>query len=243
MKVLRRVFFGLLLVTLAAALSIAFLRGWGLLLRPHEADPAAWEMWGVDVSSYQGVVDWTKLAEQGVDFAFIKATEGSSLRDSCYETNWSEAEQAGVLRGAYHFFSYDSAGEDQADNFIRTVPRTEGALPPVVDIEFYGSYLDEPLAAEEVRPILDALLERLEAHYGQRPILYATERSYRLYIRGRYEAYPLWVSMPVLAPIWRPWTFWQYSHSGYLSGYSGVEEKIDFNVFRGTAEELRQFCR
>lgn len=81
-------------------------------------------------------MDWTALSNQGVSFAFIKATEGSSLQDVRFAENWEGALAAGVRPGAYHFFSYDSPGEQQAENFIRTVPVTEGALPPVVDIEF-----------------------------------------------------------------------------------------------------------
>ena len=73
-----------------------------------------------------------------MDFAFLKATEGSSLQDVRFAQNWANAQAAGVRVGAYHFFSYDSPGETQADNFISAVPVTPGALPPVVDIEFYG---------------------------------------------------------------------------------------------------------
>lgn len=74
-------------------------------------------MFGVDVSTYQGDVDWPALRAQGVDFAFIKATEGSSLQDRQFSANWENAQAAGVRVGAYHFFSYDSPGETQADQF------------------------------------------------------------------------------------------------------------------------------
>ena len=123
----------------------------------------------MDVSSYQGEVDWPVLAEQGVDFAFIKATEGSLLQDRRFaaQLGWSGGGRS--AGGSYHFLSYDSPGETQADNFIAAVPVTEGALPPVVDIEFYGEYLDTPPEKERVRAILDPLLERLEAHYGVKP--------------------------------------------------------------------------
>lgn len=223
-----------------AALFLLFLilRTSGGLLFWYETAPKTYEVFGVDVSSYQGEVDFDTLREQKVRFAFIKATEGSSMRDGCFAVNWTGAAEAGVKAGAYHFFSYDSPGETQTDNFIGAVPITEGALPPVVDIEFYGSYLQTPKDAESVRPILDALLTRLEEHYGQKPILYVTERSYRLYVRGRYQDYPLWVSFPMVEPFWRNWTFWQYSHHAEMDGYRGTENYIDLNVFRGTAEQL-----
>ena len=238
MKRIRRIALGLLILLTAAVAALALLRWRGLLLLPQEPTPQVWEVFGVDVSAYQGEVDWVRLAEQGVDFAFCKATEGSGYADATFPRNWAGAQAAGVMVGAYHFFSYDSPGETQADNFIAQVPVTPGALPPVVDIEFYGDKLQNPPEREEVRAILDPLLERLEAHYGQKPILYVTYRSYALYIRGEYRDYPLWVSRPLLAPLDKAWTFWQYSHSARLEGYRGSEERIDLNVFRGSMEEL-----
>lgn len=222
------------------ALIVAFgvLRWQGLLLFPNETHPTRWEAWGVDVSSYQGEVDWDELRRQGVEFAFIKATEGSGSTDDYFQENWANAESAGILRGAYHFFSYDSAGETQAENFIAQVPVTAGALPPVVDIEFYGDKAQDPPDREAVKDILIPLLERLESHYGQKPILYATYRTYRLYLQGEFEDYPLWMTRPIFAPVDKDWTFWQYSHSARLDGYQGKEERIDLNVFRGSREEL-----
>ena len=228
----------LVLLLLAGLFTFGFLRLQGWLLFPQEATPSQWEIFGVDVSSYQGEVDWAVLASQGVDFAFIKATEGSSLVDRRFAQNWANARTAGVMVGAYHFFSYDSPGETQADNFIAQVPAVEGALPPVVDIEFYGDKLQNPPSREEVRAILKPFLSRLEGHYGQKPILYVTYRSYNWFIKGDYEGYPLWVTRPLLAPLSKDWTFWQYSHSARLEGYTGDEERIDLNVFRGNMEEL-----
>lgn len=217
----------------------AFLRWRGLLLFWNEAEPKAYKVFGVDVSSYQGDVDWHSLAAQGVDFAFIKATEGSGHQDSYFAENWAEASVAGIPAGAYHFFSYDSSGQTQAENFIAAVPLTEGMLPPVVDIEFYGDYLAAPKAAESVQPELQIMLHILEAHYGCKPILYVTRESYRLYVEGRFEGYPLWHTLPIFAPFWRDWTFWQYSHHAQMEGYVGKEKYIDLNVFRGTKEELK----
>lgn len=239
MKRLWKVLKYLLATLLAVILLFGFLRWMGLLLFPQEPAPRAWEVFGVDVSAYQGEVDWYSLAGQGVKFAFIKATEGSGYSDRYFEQNWAGAQEAGVLAGAYHFFSYDSPGETQAENFIAQVPMTVGVLPPVVDIEFYGDKLRDPPDREEVKAILDPLLERLEEHFGQKPILYVTYRSYQLYIKGEYADYPLWVSRPLVAPVDKDWTFWQYSHSARLEGYVGSEERIDLNVFRGSLEDLQ----
>ena len=81
LRVLGRLFLALLFLAVAALVTLGLLRWRGLILLPDEADPDEWEVFGVDVSSYQGEVDWPVLAEQGVDFAFIKATEGSLPQD------------------------------------------------------------------------------------------------------------------------------------------------------------------
>lgn len=244
-KLCRLVLRLLLVVILLAALvagSVALLRWQGHILMSHESDPEEWEVFGVDVSTYQGKVDWEELAAQGVDFAFIKATEGSSLQDVRFAENWAGAQAAGIRPGAYHFFSYDTPGQQQAENFIRTVPVTAGALPPVVDIEFYGSYLEHPADRETARAILDPLLDALEAHYGVKPILYATYRSYQLYLSGgAYDDYPLWMSSPGVSPLLWDWDFWQYSHSGHLEGYDGHQQWIDFDIFRGSKADFDAF--
>lgn len=242
LRALGRLLLALLLLAAAALAALGLLRWRGLILLSHEADPEQWELFGVDVSSYQGNVDWAVLAGQGVEFAFIKATEGSILQDRQFAANWAGAAEAGVRAGAYHFLSYDSPGDTQADNYIATVPVTEGALPPVVDIEFYGKYLEEPPEKAHVKAILDPLLERLEEHYGVKPILYATYRSYQLYLSGReYQDYPLWISSPLVAPLLHDWDFWQYSHAARLEGYQGREQRIDLNVFRGSRKAFDAF--
>lgn len=241
-RILGRLLLLAAVLAVLAALALAFLRWRGLILMPHEADPEEWQVFGVDVSTYQGQIDWPVLAEQGVDFAFIKASEGSGLRDVRFAENWAGAQAAGIRPGAYHFFSYDSPGEGQAENFIAAVPVTPGALPPVVDIEFYGPYLEEPAGAERVKAILDPLLERLEAHYGVKPILYVTYRSYYRYIAGGgYGDYPIWCSSPTVFPLVPGWDFWQYSHSAELEGYYGTQRRIDLNIFRGSQAEFERF--
>ena len=242
LRVLGRQLLALLCLAAAALAALWLLRWRGLILLSHEANPEQWEVFGVDVSAYQGNVDWAVLAEQGVDFAFLKATEGSLLQDRQFAANWAGAAEAGVRAGAYHFLSYDSPGDTQADNFIAVVPVTEGALPPVVDIEFYGEYLEEPPEKEHVRSILDPLLERLEEHYGVKPILYVTYRSYYRYIAGGgYGDYPIWCSSPTIFPLVAGWDFWQYSHSARLPGYDGDQDRIDLNIFRGSRADFARF--
>ena len=206
-------------------------------------DIHAWryQVRGVDVSNYQGEIDWTVLAGQGIDFAFIKATEGSTFQDKKFGYNLAQAYETDLRVGAYHFFSYDSSGETQAENFINTVPKLDNLLPPVIDIEFYGDKDHNPPSRQQTESILRPLLETLEQHYGKKPIIYAVEKSYDLYISGDYQEYPIWIRDVIEKPVLsdgRQWTFWQYCARKTLKGYKGEERFIDMNVFAGTLEEL-----
>lgn len=203
-------------------------------------------MRGVDVSSYQGEIDWSLLNGQKIHFAFIKATEGSSHLDSTFHKNWDGANATPMKVGAYHFFSFDSPGDSQAENFIHNVPLKEGTLPPVVDVEFYGGNERNPPDPTMVRSELRTMLDRLETHYECKPILYATGQSYELYLQGNFDDYLLWIrdvlKMPNL-PDGRKWDFWQYSNRGRLKGYTGSKKYIDLNVFQGTMNQLEALCQ
>ncbi len=242
-----RIFGTLLLLLLLAALLLGgagayliYTRRWVL----NDPDPARYPVSGVDVSRYQGNIDWDVLAQQEVTFAFIKATEGSSYQDPCFQYNWEAAQDSGIYVGAYHFFSFESEGATQAQNFIDTVGELEGSLPPVVDLEFYGEYSDHPLSKKETRKILDDLLYALEDYYGVKPIIYTTTRAYCQYLLGgAYGEYPLWMRNTYLNPFLVDWEFWQYSDQGHMEGYDGKQADhrevcIDLNVYRGSLEEF-----
>lgn len=214
---------------------------WSGVLWPGRLFAGGYETRGVDVSSYQGEIDWEVLSGEGIDFAYIKATEGSSYVDERFADNWRGAQGTDLLVGAYHFMSFESSGERQAEHVISTVPA--GAdLPVAVDVEFYGDYFASPPSRAEVDAILGPLLERLEQHYGVAPVIYATPEAYGRYISGQYADSPIWIRS-VLAPPHldddRDWAFWQYSHRDRLRGYDGEERYIDMNVFAGDLEELR----
>lgn len=208
---------------------------------PSETD---YPIRGVDVSYYQGEIDWDILAKEGIDFAFIKATEGSSHIDTRFRENWERAGKTGLKRGAYHFFSFESEGAAQAEHFISVVPKENGMLSPVVDIEFYGNRFHNKPDVEETRKQLQVFLDVLEAYYGVKPLIYATESSYSTYIRGAFDGYPLWIRNMYFSPnIGMPgkWTFWQYDSEAKLQGYSGEDEHIDLNVFYGSEKEWIKF--
>ena len=118
---------------------------------------------GVDLSEYQAEVDMEALAGQNIQFIYMKATEGSSYSDSRFRQNWENAEAAGIPAGAYHFFSFDSPGKQQAVNYVNTVGDLKGKLIPAVDVEFYAGKRDDPPPAEEVAALLHPGLEQIVA--------------------------------------------------------------------------------
>lgn len=221
-------------VLLSAGLVCAYLNG---IFIPNQIRARHYEVRGADVSSYQGDIDWQVLAAQDIQFAYIKATEGSGYADPQFQRNWTDAHQTNLAVGAYHFFSYDSAGATQAENFINTVPVLANDLPPAVDVEFYGDKEKNLPEKGSVKQELQTMLDALEAHYGRKPVIYATEKSYRLYIMGEFEDYDLWIRSVVTAPRTDSWTFWQYTDRVKLDGYNGKEQFIDINVFSGTQQE------
>lgn len=238
----KRMLLALAAVLVTAALALLFYTG---RLQFNYPSDAAYPIRGVDVSAYQGEIDWPTLAGQGIDFAFIKATEGSKFVDERFSFNWENAAETNLRIGAYHFFSFDSPGSTQAENFIRTVDDREDMLPPVVDVEFYGKYRRQrPEDIAGVREELHTMLEMLTQAYGVRPILYVTRASYDLLIAGEFAEYDIWFRNILRAPRLsdgREWVFWQYSDRGRLEGYDGVEKFIDLNVFYGSKEKFESY--
>lgn len=204
--------------------------------RPNRPSLDEYPVRGVDVSHYQGEIDFRRLAEQGMSFAFIKATEGASYVDERLNENLAAVAESPLRAGFYHFFSYDSSGAAQAENFIAHVPAGENMLPPVIDVEFYGGYRLRPADRDAVVPELRAMVDALEARYGVKPILYCTLRAYRLYVREAFDDCDLWIRSVYSSPrLDRGWTFWQYTDRAELDGYSGEERFIDLNAFAGDA--------
>lgn len=224
-------------IALIAASSAA-----ALLFSTAKVNKAKYPVFGVDVSNYQGDINWQELEAQNVSFAFIKATEGSGHTDEAVRRNLDRAAETGIKVSAYHFFSFDSAGETQAENFISSVGRDEIDMPPVIDIEYYGDKRRNKPSKAEAESILKPLLSELESYYGVKPIIYTTLPVYFRYVRGSFSDYPLWIRSVNFEPDLMDWKFWQYSDKGTLTGYDGDEEHIDFNVYNGSAEEFdREF--
>lgn len=199
--------------------------------------PAHHPVHGIDVSRYQGDIDWRKVGRSGVAFAFIKATEGADFTDPMFAANWRGAARAGVPRGAYHFYYLCRPAAEQARWFIAQVPRSRGALPPVLDIEWnYQSRTcrlrPDP---ERVRAEIRAFQSIVGAHYGQRPILYTSVDFWRDNELWKLGGEEFWLRSVAGHPrdIYRgqSWSFWQYTGTGIVPGISG---KADLNAFAGS---------
>ncbi|WP_377298162.1 GH25 family lysozyme [Rhizobium sp. SGZ-381] len=198
---------------------------------------------GVDVSRWQGDIDWAKLRSQGANFVYIKATDGGDHLDPMFRQNWRGADAAGIKRGAYHFFYWCRVASEQAAWFIRNVPRDPNALPPVIDVEYNGdSSCKRRLSPEKVREKMQVFMDLLERHYGKRPVIYTAPDFYADNLRGAFQDYPFWLRAVAQHPSkvypGRRWLFWQYSGSGLSQGVSG---KIDLNVFHGSEEEWHRW--
>ncbi|MEQ8706578.1 MAG: GH25 family lysozyme [Phaeodactylibacter sp.] len=197
-----------------------------------------YEVHGIDVSHYQADIDWNVVAAQGVQFAFVKASEGMTLIDTLFCENWFELKEANIRRGAYHFFRPRTPVFEQAMNFQTTVKIESSDLPPVLDVEV----LDGVSKVELVSSVL-TWLYLTEIHYGVKPILYTNLKFYNKYLAGHFDEYPLWIARysrrePTLA-CGREWQFWQYGNRGSLEG---IEGPVDFNVFQGDLHKLDSLC-
>ena len=202
--------------------------------------PIWYNVIGVDVSNHQGDIDWPALAGSRVTFAYIKATEGGDFRDKRFRPNWEGAKRAGLARGAYHFFTQCRSGVEQANNFIATVPREHGALPPVIDAEHMGPCRTGQKVSNVVREIT-SLLDALEGHYGRRPLIYTSSDFDAAYLQGQLADEKFWVRSLFWPPAFRTrqWVIWQYHDAGRRAGVNGP---VDLNVFRGSSGEFAAFA-
>lgn len=201
--------------------------------------PTAYNIHGIDVSRYQQNVAWNLVKDMRVNniqlgFVFIKATEGTNLVDPYFGRNWKKAKEAGLIRGAYHFFNPKKDGKSQAQRFVKTVTIESGDLPPVLDIE-KGWGVSKAKLQQEVKAWLDAI----ETTYGVKPILYTYITFYEQYLQGAFDDYPLWIAHYYQSNsprISRAWHFWQHSEQGHVNG---IAAKVDFNVFNGDSAAFR----
>lgn len=201
--------------------------------------PCDYEVHGIDISHYQGDIDWEKLAYDKnprfpLHFIFLKATEGGDHGDDTFARNFDQARKHGFIRGAYHYFLPRTDARRQADFFIRTVKLSQGDLPPVLDVETTGKK-----SPQELKVAVKTWLDQVEAHYGVKPILYTSYKFKMRYLNDSiFNTYPYWIAHYYVDSVKYEgkWHFWQHTDVGTVPG---IKEEVDLNVFNGTLEELQ----
>ncbi len=230
----KQIVIGILIAFLGALLFLVY-SGY---LWPNNFFSSNYLVHGIDISHHQKKIDWEQLAQQKkYKFVFMKATEGNDFQDHRFVMNWKNATKAGLLKGAYHYFTFGSPGVEQAENFIKHVPKEKGSLPPVIDLEEQG------VSKEKFQKELNDFILTVESHYNQKPILYVVYSIYEKYIKGDFRDYPIWIRDVVKPPKLsdqRKWYFWQYCDRAKLPG---IKKDVDLNVFQGSIFDLKKLSR
>jgi len=194
----------------------------------NRASVKATEIIGIDISKYQGSIDFNKIKAAGIRYVFVRATEGVTYQDANFKTNYLAARAAGLTTGAYHFYETNDDPSAQLTNFTSAVILQPGDLPPVVDIEKLHDN-DQLNLTINIQTYLDGL----ESHYGVKPIIYSGLNFSNQYMT-EFGDYPLWLAeyrndKPMLPNGWSDWTFWQWSQSGKIDGINGHVDTDRFN--------------
>lgn len=198
--------------------------------------------YGIDVSHYQGKIDWEKVEKIQdsfpVSFVFVRATAGTIKVDRQFRKNWELSQSKGFIRGAYHYYRPNENSLFQADNFIKTVQLQKGDLPPVLDIE------DIPRiqSMDSLKLGLRKWLRRVGQHYGVKPIIYSGESFYNEHLYNEFSEYTCWVANYNyhVEYIDNDWGFWQFTDKGSVYG---IKEFVDINIFNGSKKELLQLVK
>ncbi len=195
---------------------------------------------GIDVSKYQGEIDWPRVKAAGIVFAFARVSDGVNVLDERFADNFVAMKRNGIRRGAYQYFRASADPLAQADLFVTTVRRFgRPDLPLVADVE-----TDDGQPPEVVRANLKRWLRRVDRRTRRRPLIYAPP-SMGAILAGRFAGYRLWVAhyeadCPTLPDGWRRWTFWQHSSHGRVDGING---DVDLDHFAGSMSRLRRLNR
>ncbi|HEY0275527.1 MAG TPA: GH25 family lysozyme [Paenirhodobacter sp.] len=213
--------------------------------RPHEwteISPAMLPIHGIDAARYQGRINWFAVRQGGVNFAWLKATEGGDYVDPGYALNAPSARAAGVPVGAYHFYYFCRTPREQANWYIRNVPRVSGDLPPVLDIEWNHQSkscrrFPDPTT---VRAEIMEFVSIVEANYRTRAVIYTTPDFYSENELGRLKGVEFWLRSTAGHPSERyqgeRWSFWQWTGTGVVQGVGGI---ADVNAFAGSTDVWR----
>lgn len=203
--------------------------------------PDGYEIHGIDISHYQGDIDWDDLRNAMIEgcplrFIVIKATEGSSRVDEKFNDNFYMAREYGYIRGAYHFWSNKSTAREQAYFFLNKVRLEDGDLPPVLDVE----HKPKDRSAEDFQRDILTWLHIVEDKYHVKPIIYTYYKFKEKYLNAPvFDDYPYWIAHYYVDKVEYKgeWKFWQHTDVGRLPGIKGY---VDFNIYNGSYYDLRK---
>lgn len=202
---------------------------------PPYVDPERYPVRGIDISAHNGNVDMERVAADGYEFVFIKATEGVNFKDRNFRVNYDKAEKAGLKTGIYHFFRFDRDGVEQALNLLKAVGKRRPDLGIVIDVEKAGN--PDSIPKEKIQSRLTHMVEYLNL-LGHRVMFYSNRDGYYEYLADAFPGAPLWICGFSENPIHAEWSFWQFNHRGEVDG---IEGDVDLNAFCGSREEWQNF--
>jgi GH25 family lysozyme M1 (1,4-beta-N-acetylmuramidase) len=201
---------------------------------------------GIDVSSNQGVIDWSQVAASGQKFAFIRSSMGRGGVDSRFSTNFRQARDNGLLVGVYHLIRPEWRGVEQMDHFLATLGERKPDLPLVLDVELDGSDVGKPQPPAAITACVREAISVLEGRGQRSPIIYTGSWFWneKIIPSAEWGKYDLWiahygVTAPKMPIGWTDWKFWQYSERGNVPG---VRNNCDLNWFDGTLLDLLQYA-
>jgi len=201
---------------------------------------------GIDVSHWQGDINWDLVKNDDISFAYIKATEGVDYIDPKFSINLQEAKKAGLLVGAYHFCTPSNLkdAKDEVLHFTNVIQKHVGIeqlnLPPVLDIE-----KNQGLNKEQISELVEAWVAMVKQETQKQPIIYSYAYFIRDFLDKRLNTIPLWLAhydqkqLPFSLP-WPSWVFLQFTDQGQVNGING---NVDLNEFNGGIDELMLMCR
>jgi len=187
------------------------------------------EIYGIDVSHHQGEINWGKVKKwqnKKISFVYIKATEGATYKDKMYKTNFEGARENGLLVGSYHYFRTSSSVENQFQNFINTIDKSQQDLIPLIDVEENKNWSNE-----EFHEKFRTFLIKVENYFGKKPMIYTVNSFYNLNLSGKYKQYHFLIGRyGKNAPNMRDksnWTIWQFSETGRVEG---IPKQVDIDI-------------
>jgi lysozyme len=196
---------------------------------------------GIDVSKYQGQIDWPRVAAAGITFAFARVSDGLTVVDETFARNFAAMKKARVRRGAYQYFRASVDAKQQADLFVKTLRRSgRPDLPSVLDLE-----TDDGQPPDVVNKQARKWLRRVEKKTGMRPILYTNPAVAAAILGKKFRRHKLWIAhyevqCPTVPAAWKRWAFWQHSAHGRVDG---IAAEVDLDEFAGSVRDLKRLRR